>query len=89
VGREDDPGAFPPDYEAQVWAFLQHVLEEPCSVRGLRITRPIQSLRTWQSCVSLDAKNRFGAYGGPKDYTFHFSDGLIVGTQRGCDGLRF
>ena len=87
MGRNDDSGAFPPDYETQVWAYLQHVLEQPCSVRDLRISRPIQSLQTWQSCVSLDAKNSAGAYVGLKDYTFDFNDGHIVATRRGCDGL--
>jgi hypothetical protein len=88
-----DCGPYPDNYEKLIEEHLKKVLFDPYTVRDLNITKPwgcyyqpnLYSPFTFGYCfsVSLNAKNRYGAYVGIKDHdAFIRNDSLYFMSER-------
>jgi hypothetical protein len=78
----DDP--FPKDYQIAIKAHLRETLNDPYSIRDLKISVPEPTkiplddstkgyAYFWASCISYNAKNLYGAYTGIQRYTLVFA----------------
>jgi hypothetical protein len=93
VGGNDDPGAYPGDYERVINAYLHYNLKDPYSIRDLSIDKPTKAdtwtelypfvLHAWRSCVTYNAKNSYGAYVGIKTYAYYIRNGQVVLWREG------
>jgi hypothetical protein len=76
----DDP--FPKDYQIAIKAHLRETLNDPYSIRDLKISVPEPTkiplddstkgyAYFWASCISYNAKNLYGAYTGIHDILWY------------------
>ena len=85
-GANADYGNYPENYEQVVRAYYDQILKDPESVRYRGFTQPVkywvkagwgaQPIYGYLTCVTLNAKNAYGAYVG------YSTDGLIIYNGR-------
>ena len=89
-----NPGPYPNNYEKIVQNWLRASLKDPYSVRDLRIERPVADrffvgllnggyVDAYQTCVTYNAKNSYGAYVGIRDYRFLLKNGAVLNGPAG------
>ena len=80
-------GPYPENYEAIVKTYYEMLLKDPSSVQYRSITRPYQSYygnrlegvhHGYKTCVTLNAKNSYGAYVGFKTDVLLIRNGAVV-----------
>jgi hypothetical protein len=91
---KNDPGPYPTNYKQVVGNYLPASLKDPYSVQSLSASQPQKvtvdtglagggNVQAWQSCVTYNAKNSYGAYTGIRYYTFTFRDGQLFSDATG------
>jgi hypothetical protein len=86
-----DHGPYPGNYEAIVHTWISKTFFDPYSIRDLTIDKPFKGWRTgaplfgekpayygWEVVVTVNGKNRFGAYVGLQKYDLIIRDGKII-----------
>ena len=86
-----DHGPYPTNYEEIVHQWISKTFFDPYSIRDLAIEKPTKGWRTgaplfgekpvyygWEVLVSVNGKNRFGAYVGLQKYDLIIRDGKII-----------
>ena len=87
--KSSDAGPYPSNYYMLVKNWMGGALFDPYSVRDLEITLPTKgalwhgllsggSLPAWTICVSLNAKNRLGAYTGWSTIVLFIRNNIVV-----------
>ena len=93
---QEKAGPFPENYKQLVKDQLRVSLKDPDSVKDLVIPPP-HAVKNFQglmygggfeylyaTCISLNAKNSFGGYGGTEIYTVHIKNGMAYDMCKGC-----
>jgi hypothetical protein len=69
-GGSEDNNAYPPNYKADLLAFMQTYLNDPTNVREAQIAEPVlmpvNSTDRYVACIKYNAKNSAGRYLGVK-----------------------
>jgi len=98
--RESTPESWgpppPANHKEMEQAGLSAVLKDPESARFAwgEVTRDIipnstfgtEPVRVWLSPLTVNAKNSFGGYNGPRPYTFAWRNGQIFAGLNQIDG---
>lgn len=87
-----DYGSYPDDYKAIIKSYLAASLFDPYSAVYSDWTEPVQGYagdrltgfaHGYSICVTVNAKNRFGAYVGARLYHFVLRNGAVVKSTGG------
>lgn len=82
--KRADYGAYPNNYKEIVRNHYEKVAKDPDSIKYKEITKPkkyannVKGTFDYLVCVTMNAKNSYGAYTGYSTDRFHIRDGQVV-----------
>lgn len=93
-----DHGPYPDNYEEVVKTWYEANLKDPESARYVSFSRPREehaitnvhqqeAVYGWSTCATVNARNSYGGYTGPKTRWFLLRDGEIVTTRDTALGI--